>query len=101
MRVTGGILVFAKPISLICEKCKKEIMVLNANELGERIDRNTPWEQYLCDKCYDEIWKILLDGACGVCATEPCKRGRDCWVNPWPHIMYLCYVAPRVDDNPK
>lgn len=95
--ITGAILILKKPISLKCEICKKEIKVLKEDEMGDRIDWNTPWEQYLCDECYAKIWTGLLDNACGVCNTEPCKTGRDCWVNPWPRIMYLCYVAPKID----
>ncbi len=71
--------------------------MLKINDFGDEIDCNTPWEQYLCDVCYDKIWKELLDSACGVCNTHPCERGRECWVNPWPKIMYLCYVGHRKD----
>ena len=86
---------------LKCENCKQEILRLKEDDFGEPVDWNTRWEQYLCDVCHDKIWKDLLDNACGVCETEPCKRGRDCWVNPWPRIMYLCSVAPRVKNNGK
>lgn len=94
--VTATIIVLKKPIYLMCGNCKKEIKILKEDEFGEPIDWNTPWEQYLCQDCHGKIWKELLDNACGVCETEPCKRGRDCWINPWPRIMYLCYVAPGV-----
>jgi len=94
--VTGSILVLNKPIYLMCGNCKKEITILKEDDSGEPIDWKTPWEQYLCDVCHSKIWDELLKSACGVCETEPCKRGGDCWVNPWPRIMYLCYVAPRV-----
>lgn len=80
---------------LRCEKCKCQIKKLDVNDFGELIDWGTRWEQYLCTVCHEEIWNNILAGACGVCETEPCKKGRDCWVNPWPRIMYLCYVAPR------
>ncbi len=95
--VTGSVIVLKKPVSLSCENCKKEIEVLKEDDSGEPIDWNTPWEQYLCDVCHSKIWDELFKSACGVCETEPCKRGCDCWVNPWPRIMYLCYVAPRVE----
>ncbi len=83
-------------MSLKCERCNQKIQIIDVDLMGEKIDWNTPWEQYLCEDCYQGIWKDLLDNACGVCETEPCKRGRECWVNPWPRIMYLCYVAPRI-----
>jgi len=82
---------------LICERCKKPIKELKEDFEGQPIDKATPWEQYLCEKCYEQIWNNLMDDCCPICRTEPCKRGRDCWINPWPHIMYLCYVAPRVE----
>lgn len=82
-------------MTLICENCKAEIVKLKEDDFGEPI-WNTRWEQYLCEDCYDKIWKELLDNACPVCETHPCERGRECWVNPFPRIMYLCYVAPRV-----
>jgi hypothetical protein len=96
--ITGSILVLKKPVSLSCENCKKEIEVLKEDDFGEPVDWNTPWEQYLCDVCHGKIWDELLKSACSVCETEPCKRGRDCWVNTWPRIMYLCYVALRVKE---
>lgn len=80
---------------IYCESCKHEIKQLFSNDFGDKINWHTPWEQYLCDVCHDNIWKDLLDNACGVCHTHPCERGGDCWINPWPQIMYLCYVAPR------
>lgn len=82
-----------------CEICKCELIELKEDDFGVPIDPNTRWEQYLCDECHDNIWKNLLDNACGVCYTHPCEKGRDCWVNPWPRIMYLCYVAPRKADE--
>lgn len=91
----ASVVVVKKPMSLKCERCKKEIRVLDEDDFGEPV-WNTFWEQYLCDDCYNKIWDGLLSNACGVCNTEPCKRGRECWVNPFPRIMYLCYVAPRV-----
>jgi len=86
---------------LKCENCKNEIERLKEDDFGMPIDCNARWEQFLCDICHDAIWKNLLDNACGVCKTEPCKKGRDCWVNPFPRIMYLCYVAPRIKDAEK
>jgi len=85
------------PIPLICESCKKELVHLKEDDFGEPIDVDgTCWEQYLCDICHAKIWKALLENACGECRTRPCEHGRDCWVNPFPRIMYLCYVAPRL-----
>jgi hypothetical protein len=82
--------------NLICENCKKEL-VHRKEDFGEPIDvEGTRWEQYLCERCHAKIWKALLDGACPVCETHPCEKGRECWVNPFPRIMYLCYVAPRL-----
>lgn len=83
--------------TLKCEICKKEILKLKEDDFGEEIDWNTSWEQYLCDICHAEIWESLLDWACNQCYNHPCEKGRDCWVNPFPRIMYLCYVAPRVN----
>lgn len=80
---------------LKCEKCKSEIVRLEEDDFGNPLDWKTRWEQYLCDDCHDKIWRELFDGACGVCYTHPCEKGRECWVNPWPRIMYLCYVAPK------
>ncbi len=82
---------------LKCENCKHEIKKLKEDDFGEEIDWNTHWEQYLCDDCYAKIWESLLDWACSQCYNHPCEKGRDCWVNPFPRIMYLCYVAPRMD----
>lgn len=84
-----------------CENCKAPIQQITETEMGDPIDPNTPWEQYLCEDCYDEIWELLLENACGVCRTEQCLRGRECWVNPFPRIMYLCYVAPKVGQKAK
>lgn len=95
--ITSSICVLKKTLSLKCENCKKEISILNEDDFGDKIDWSTPWEQYLCDVCHSKIWDDLLDNACPVCETKPCKKGRDCWVNPFPRIMYLCYVAPRVN----
>lgn len=86
--------------TLKCERCKQEILRLKEDDFGNPIDWSTQWEQYLCDVCCDEIWKSLLDNACGVCHNHPCEHGRDCWVNPWPKIMYLCYVAMRKKKTP-
>ena len=81
-------------MTLICEDCKKELETIYQDEFGEPVDPGMAWEQYLCRGCYDKIWNVLMDNACPTCRTRPCERGRDCWVNPWPRIMYLCYVAP-------
>lgn len=75
---------------LICERCKKPIK-------SEAIDRGIPWEQYLCKECYEQIWDDLMEEHCPECRTHPCEHGGECWINPWPHIMYLCYIAPRVE----
>lgn len=91
----ASVVVVKKLTSLKCEQCKKEILVLEYDDFGDPISWNTPWEQYLCDTCYAEIWENLLADACPNCRTHPCEHGRDCWVNPWPRIMYLCYTAPR------
>lgn len=87
--------VHQKPLLLECERCHNEIQILDETDFGDLIDWNTPWEQFLCEDCHAQIREEVLDGACGVCNTEPCKRGRECWANPWPSILYLCYVAPR------
>lgn len=81
----------------ICERCKKPIKELKEDFEGQPIDKDVPWEQYLCEECYEQIWNNFMDDCCPICRTEPCKRGGDCWINPWPHIMYLCYVAHRVE----
>jgi DNA-directed RNA polymerase subunit RPC12/RpoP len=83
----------------ICENCKNEIEILTEDDFGEPIDINNHWEQFLCTECHDKIWKELLDNACPQCRTKPCERGNDCWVNPFPRIMYLCYTAPRVKNK--
>ena len=85
---------------LICGSCKQPIIMLFEDEDGEPVDWNTSWEQYLCDECYHRIWDEKIESGCKVCYNQPCERGRDCWVNPWPDIMYLCYVAPRVHPSP-
>ena len=76
---------------LTCERCKKPIK-------SEAIDRSVPWEQYLCSECYKQIWNDLMEEHCPECRTRPCERGGECWINPWPNIMYLCYVAPKAED---
>jgi len=80
-----------------CEQCKNPIKELKEDADGEPINPDIPWEQYLCEICYDKIWDNLFNEHCPECRTHPCEHGGDCWINPWPHIMYLCYVAPRID----
>lgn len=78
-----------------CDECHNELTDIDQTEFGDTIDKSTHWEQRLCDECYNRIWSEIMGGACPVCRTHPCERGRECWVNPWPRLMYLCYVAPR------
>ena len=85
---------------LICERCNQQIVLLTEDELGEPIDWSIKYEQYLCDECYEKIWDELMEDCCPRCNTHPCEKGRDCWINPFPHIMYLCYIAPRVHPSP-
>ena len=85
---------------LICSRCNQPIVKLSEGINGEPIDWNIPWEQYLCDECFDKIWDNLFDECCTQCRNHPCERGGDCWINPFPQIMYLCYVAPRVHPTP-
>jgi len=85
---------------LICERCKQPIRKLDKNEFGDSIDWHTPFEQFLCDECCEKIWDELMDDCCPRCNTHPCEKNRDCWINPFPHIMYLCYVAPRINPTP-
>lgn len=83
-----------------CEKCKSEIVTLIEDPLtGEPLDPLTRWEQHLCDDCYDAIWKQLTDEHCPECRAKPCGKGRECWINPWPQIMYLCYIAPKTQEK--
>ncbi len=82
---------------LICGRCKKSIKYLKENIAGEPIDPDIPWDQYLCEQCFGEIWDNLFKEHCPECRAHLCEHGRECWINPWPHIMYLCYVAPRVE----
>lgn len=81
---------------LVCSDCKRPIKKLDESIDGDPIDWNTPWEQYLCDVCHDRIWKELFNDCCPRCENHPCERGGDCWINPWPRIMYLCYTGPRI-----
>lgn len=85
---------------LICERCKQPIQKLK-EDINGPINWDTPWEQYLCEECYEKIWNNLIDDCCPRCRTHPCEHGRDCWINPWPQIMYLCYVAPKVNQMSK
>lgn len=79
-----------------CDECHNELSDIDRTEFGDPMDHpSTPWEQRLCDECYNRIWDEIMAGACPVCRTHPCERGRSCWVNPFPRLMYLCYVAPR------
>ncbi len=81
---------------LVCDRCGHSIKLLLRDPLwGDEIDWNTDWEQYLCDECEEAIWQDLFDECCPRCETHPCERGGDCWINPWPRLMYLCYVAPK------
>ena len=73
-----------------CEKCNGEIVILKETDFGDPIDfENTPWEQYLCEDCYDRIWKQLKDDLCPQCRNQPCMKGRDCWINPWPYQPWI------------
>ncbi|MHA1962634.1 MAG: hypothetical protein ACW99U_20780 [Candidatus Thorarchaeota archaeon] len=76
-----------------CQQCGAELDTID--DLGEEIDTTVPYEQYLCSPCHDKIWDALFEELCPQCRTHPCERGRDCWINPWPNIMYLCCVAER------
>ena len=83
-----------------CEKCGCEIGdLVDADEYDEEeladLMNHTQWEQYLCEGCHQAIWDDKLKAGCEVCETRPCEKGRDCWVNPWPDIMFLCYVGKR------
>lgn len=53
-------------------------------------------EQHLCTVCYERIWHNLFKDCCPRCHSEPCEHGGECWINPWPNIMYLCHVAERI-----
>jgi len=54
-------------------------------------------EQILCEECHDRIWRNLRRGGCPRCYTQPCMHGRDCWINPFPRIMYLCHIGKRLE----
>ena len=87
---------------LFCDECGWRLRTIYYSELegelpveeGGLDPRHA--EQHLCRRCYGLIWKRTVGYHCHTdCRTQPCKRGDDCWVNPWPSIMYLCFVAKR------
>ena len=53
-------------------------------------------EQHLCPDCQDKIWNQTVRVHCHTdCRNKPCVHG-ECWVNPWPNLMYLCFVGKRI-----
>jgi len=82
---------------LTCDNCKEPIE--DTDREDNPYDTNCPWEQHLCEDCYLEIWNDLFKEKCSICENKPCEHGRDCWINPWPQIMYLCYVAPKIKNR--
>lgn len=82
-----------------CDNCGKRIKRITEDDFGDPIDPDMSWEQYLCVDCYQRIWNDLMDECCPVCRDHPCYHGGECWINPWPRIMYLCYVAPRLEGD--
>jgi len=81
-------------------------MKLQCEECGYRVSRYTFMgedglefgrpEQVLCEECHDLTWRNLRRQGCPSCHTQPCMHGSDCWINPFPQIMYLCHVGRRI-----
>ncbi len=86
-----------------CDKCGWRISSIEYSELegylpveeGGLDPRRA--EQHLCLRCYHKIMRNVVFSHCHTdCRTQPCSRGDECWVNPWPHIMYLCFTSKRI-----
>lgn len=78
-----------------CDKCGWRISTREYPlDDGESDPSNA--EQHLCSECHDRIWSGLRKDCCPQCHTRPCERGGECWINPWPNIMYLCHVGERI-----
>jgi hypothetical protein len=88
--------------SLVCAECGKQLKKADEDQLGDPIDWDIAYEQYLCEGCYDKIWDDLFRDKCPVCENHPCEKPTgECWVNPWPRIMYMCLVLPLADKKEK
>jgi len=80
-------------IRFYCDECGWRISAKDEDDVG--MDPSKA-EQHLCENCYDRIWHGLFKDCCPQCRSEPCQRGGECWINPWPNIMNLCHVAERI-----
>lgn len=85
---------------IYCDECGWQLSPRpkdpSEDEIADPLDPRKA-EQHLCPQCYNRIMKRVVRSHCySDCRYKPCMRGV-CWVNPWPHIMYLCYIAERVD----
>ena len=81
-----------------CDSCGRELRILSEEECLEDIiphgwtDWRTAYKHY-CYECSDEMW----DPPCGICETQPCTRGRDCWATPPLHLFpYETYYAEEI-----
>lgn len=89
---------------LYCDECGWRLSLRCKDEMGDEFGPGDECylhpmraEQHLCPQCYNRIMKRVVRSHCHTdCMTRRCERGIDCWVNPWPQIMYLHYVAQRV-----
>jgi hypothetical protein len=87
-----------------CDECGWRLSLHYKDEMGDDFgpgddDYLHPMkaEQHLCPICFNRIMKRAVRSHCHTdCRTKPCERGHDCWVNPFPQLMYLHYVSQRV-----
>jgi len=89
---------------VFCDECGEEIQAIPEEEaVGDIIGHG--WSNYLtannhvCTSCSTKRWHQLYKQAdpCGICNTEPCKRGGECWWSPpfslwWPYETYYADV---------
>ena len=81
-----------------CDSCGRELRRLSEEECLEDIiphgwtDWRTAYKHY-CYECPNELW----DPPCGICETQPCHRGSDCWATPPLHLFpYETYYAENI-----
>ena len=81
-----------------CDGCGCELQRLSEEQCLEDIIPHgwTEWgtaHKHYCHKCPNELWTP----PCGICETQPCTRGRDCWATPPLHLFpYETYYASGI-----